>query len=215
MGLSTSRTSMLTLACAVSALAIFAVGTAPAFAQTANAPVATSQAFIANPKAILEQNPNGGGKLSTQVRDLAAGDGSTVGPIINLLKDANDAQKMAISDGLAQAAKLVVLTNQTLAADIQSRIAAINDPTITVAFTNALGDVRLGGVGGGALGGALGGAGSGGGGQSSPSGGSSSVENLSSAGTPTGAFSFTGNTVGATGTTVGSSLINPVSPSTP
>jgi hypothetical protein len=216
---------MLTIVGTVTVLAILAIGTRPIFAQatiapvttapvTTAAPVSTTQAFIANPKVLLEQNPNGGGKLSTQVRDLAASDGSTLGPIINLLKDANDAQKMAISDGLAQAAKLVVLTNQALAADIQARIAAINDPTITVAFTNALGDVRLGGVGGGALGGALGGAGAGGG-VSNPFGGSSTLEDIRSPGTPTSAFSFTGNTVGATGTTVGSNLITPVSPSTP
>jgi hypothetical protein len=208
-----SRSSMLTIVCTAAVLAILAIGTRPMFAQAAIAPVSTTQAFIANPKVILEQNPNGGGKLSTQVRDLAASDGSTLGPIINLLKDANVAQKMAISDGLAQAAKLVVMTNQALAADIQSRIAAINDPTITVAFTNALGDVRLGGVGGGALGGALGGAGAGG--LSNALGVISSVQDIRSSGTPTTSFSFTGNTVGATGTTVGASFITPVSPSTP
>jgi hypothetical protein len=213
MNSSASRTLMLTILCTATVLAILAIGTRPMFAQATVVQVATTQAFIANPKVILEQNPNGGGRLSTQVRDLAASDGSTLGPIINLLKEANDAQKMAISDGLAQAAKLVVLTNQALAADIQSRIAAINDPTITVAFTNALGDVRLGGVGGGALGGALGGAGAGaGGGASIPLAGTS-AQDIRSSGIPTASFSFTGNTVGASG--VGASISTPVSPSTP
>jgi hypothetical protein len=208
----TSRSSMLVIVCMATVLAVLATDTRPTFAQATVVAVSNTQAFIANPKVILEQNPNGGGKLSAQVRDLAASDGATLGPIVNLIKDANDAQKMAISDGLAQAAKLVVSTNQALAADIQSRIAAINDPTVTVAFTNALGDVRLGGVGGGAPGGALGGAG---GGLGSTLGGSSSVQDIRSAGTPTGTFSFTGNTVGATGTTVGTTLSAAVSPTTP
>jgi hypothetical protein len=211
MNSSASRSSMLTILCTATVMAILAIGTRPIFAEATVVQVSTTQAFIANPKVILEQNPNGGGRLSTQVRDLAASDGSTLGPIINLLKDANDAQKTAISDGLAQAAKLVVLTNQALAAEIQSRIAAINDPTITVAFTNALGDVRLGGVGGGALGGALGGAGAGGG-ASIPLAGTS-AQDIRSSGIPTASFSFTGNTVGASG--VNTSISTPVSPSTP
>jgi hypothetical protein len=200
-----------------SALLFLAIGTGPMSAQTTTSQIAqssTTAAFIANPKSILQQNPNGGGKLSSQIRDLAASDGSTLGPIVDLIKDANDAQKMAISDGLAQAAKLVVLTNQALAADIQSRIAAINDPTVTVAFTNALGDVRLGGVGAGAGGTAFGGAGAGGGGATIPSGSASSVESINSPGTPTSAFSFTGNTVGSTGIS-GTTVSTAVSPTTP
>ena len=51
-------------------------------------------------------------------------------------------------EGLTQAAKNEVLTNQTLAADWQQQIAAITDPTFKTAATNALGDVQLGAVGG-------------------------------------------------------------------
>lgn len=203
---------MLIVVC--SALVFHSIATGPTFAAPTAGRVTqspTAPAFIANPKSILDENPNGGGRLSTEIRDLLVSDGSTLGPIVDLIKDANDAQKMAISDGLAQAAKLLVLTNQALAADIQSRIAAINDPTITVAFTNALGDVRLGGVGAGA--GPLGGAGVGSGGPSNLSGAASALENIGSQGTPTAAFAFTGGTTGGSG--LPSQSITSVSPTLP
>ena len=50
---------------------------------------------------------------------------------------------------LAQAAKVLVLTNQELAVQWQQQIALVNDPSFKTAAGEALADVKLGSVGGG------------------------------------------------------------------
>jgi len=157
-------------------------------------------AFLANPGQLLQQNPNGGSLLANAVQQLALTDPSTFKTLLGLLADANDAQKGAIGQGLAQAAKIEVLTNQTLAADWQQQIAAINDPPFKTAAANAFGDVKLGAVGGGAAGAA----GSGLGGPGSGSGGGS-PEDIRARTSPTQPFTFTGSTSAA------SSVSSPVS----
>jgi hypothetical protein len=143
-----------------------AVGMSAAQAQQTQIP--TVSAFLANPGQLLQQNPNGGSLLASGVQQLALADPSTFKILIGLVANANDLQKAAIAQGLAQAAKIEVLTNQALAADWQQQIAAITDPTFKTAALNAFGDVQLGAVGGAAgggvwgLGGGVGGAGGGG-----------------------------------------------------
>ncbi len=109
-------------------------------------------AFLANPEQLLQQNLNGGSQLSNEVQALALADPATFKVLLGLTQKANDVQKGAIGEGLAQATKIEVLTNQALAEDWQQQIAAITDPTFQLAATNAFGDVQLGAVGGGALG---------------------------------------------------------------
>ena len=163
-------------------------------AKAEQAPMPTASAFLANPGQLLQQNPNGGSLLSNAVQQLALSDTSTFKVLLGLVANANDAQKGAIGQGLAQAAKIEVLTNQTLAADWQQQIAAIPDPSFKTAATNAFGDVQLGAVGGGAPGagvGAFGGAGGGVGG--------GGPQDIRSSPTNTPSFTFTGGTAGASG----------------
>lgn len=127
--------------------------------------------FLANPGQILAENPDGGTQLISRIQALAV-EPATLSPIMGLLPTANAEQKGAIGAALAQAAKTAVLTNQAYATRIQQAIAAANDPVVNLAFTNGLGDVLLGAIGGGSgtgLGGpgaGLGGPGGGPGGQS-------------------------------------------------
>ena len=121
----------------------------PAFAQ--QQPLTVS-AFLANPNQLLQQFPVGGAVMISAVEQLALADPATFKALIGLVGNANDQQKAAIGEALTQAAKIEVLTNQTLAADWQQQIAAITDPSFKVAATNALGDVQLGSIGGGNLG---------------------------------------------------------------
>src|SRR5450759_2466890 len=147
------RTSRFIVGAILAAFVVAAVGMSAAIAQQAQTP--TASAFLANPGQLLQQNPNGGSLLSNAVQQLALSDPSTFKGLLGLVANANDAQKGAIGQGLAQAAKIEVLTNQTVAADWQQQIAAINDPTFKTAALNAFGDVQLGAVGG-AAGGAAG-----------------------------------------------------------
>ena len=59
-----------------------AVGAAPPFGAAQSVGV---QTFLAEPGALLRQNPAGGSALISQIRDLAVANPSTLQPIINLL----------------------------------------------------------------------------------------------------------------------------------
>ena len=170
-------------------LAIFVLayfGLSAANAQQYQAP--SVAAFLANPAQLLARNPNGGQLLANEVQQLALSDPSTFRVLLALLANANDLQKRALGEGLAQATKIEVLTDQALAEGWQDQIAAINDPTFETAATNAFGDVQLGAVGGGPLGGAGGGPGSQGSINPAPS------QNLRSTAVPTQQFVFTSTT---------------------
>ena len=174
-------------------LVLAAVGMGTVNAQQSQTP--TVSAFIANPGQLLQQNPNGGSQLANTVQELALADTSTFKILLGLLATANDLQKGAIGQGLAQAAKIEVLTNQALAAEWQQLIAAINDPTFKTAALRAFGDVQLGAVGAGpagAAGAGLGGPGAG------PTGGGA-PQNIQSNPTTTTQFTLTSSTTGATG----------------
>lgn len=148
--------------------------------------------FLAKPGALLQQYPNGGALLVSAVQDLALADPAAFKALIGLVANANDLQKGAIGEGLTQAAKIEVLTNQTVAADWQQQIAAITDPSFKVAATNALGDVQLGSIGGGNLG-------SSGGGPAGPGGGGGGPQNIQSNPTNTTFFTFSSSTSGISG----------------
>jgi len=163
-------------------------------------------AFLANPNQLLQQYPNGGSLLISIVQQLALADPATFKVLLGLVASANDPQRGALGEGLAQAAKIEVLTDQPLAADWQQQIAAITDPTFKTAATNAFGDVKLGAIGGGPLGGN-------GGGPSGPATGGGSLENLASTPVVTQPFAFTGSTSGGGGgITTSRSSSSPVSP---
>ena len=185
----------------LAAFVVAAVGMSAANAQQSQTP--TASAFLANPGQLLQQNPNGGSLLSNAVQQLALSDPSTFKVLLGLLANANDAQKGAIGQGLAQAAKIEVLTDQTLAADWQQQIAAVNDPPFKTAAANAFGDVKLG-----AIGGAAGAAGSGLGGPGSGSGGGS-LEDIRSRSTTTQSFTFTSSTSAASSVSASASASSP------
>jgi hypothetical protein len=175
----------------VAIFVLTAVDARPAHAQQ---PLTVSQ-FLANPGQLLQQYPVGGTLMIGAVQQLALADPSTFKALIGLVANANDQQKSAIGEALTQAAKIEVLTNQTLAADWQQQIAAITDPAFKVAATNALGDVQLGSIGGGNLGSA-------GGGPAGPGGGGGPPQNIQSNTTNTQGFVFTGSTSGGPGVSV-------------
>src|SRR6185312_16239016 len=181
------RLSRLVASAAFAALIVTALGMPAAMAQQPQPaqPPLNASTFLANPQQLLQQYPNGGPLMAGAVQQLALTDPATFKVILSLLPNASDLQKGAIGDGLAQAAKIEVLTNQTLAADWQNQIAAITDPTFKTAATNAFGDVRLGSIGGGTLGSA------GGGILSGPAGTTGPAQPIGSASVPTQGFTYT------------------------
>ena len=118
--------------------------------------------FVANPSVLLKENPNGGGKLVSQIRDLMFSDACLPSPvtprlatcqqalaaIIALLANANAAQKSAIGTALGDAAQRLVTTNPTLANDIQTALAASGDKLALEAYQTTVGNVAIGAGGG-------------------------------------------------------------------
>jgi hypothetical protein len=194
----------------LAAFVMAGVGMSAASAQQSGTP--TAAGFLANPGQLLQQNPNGGSLLANAVQQLAVSDPSTFKALIGLVANANDQQKSAIAQGLTRAAKVEVLTNQTLAQQWESQIAAITDPTFKTAALDALGDVKLGAVGGAAGGNAGAGLGGSGGGA-----GGGTTQPIGSSGSPvaTPSFTFTASTSGASGVPTGGTTSNITKPLSP
>lgn len=186
-------------------------------AQTAGTPgTQAAQAladFKTNPGQFLTQFSDGGPEMVSRTRELAVADPATLDMLIGLLAKANKAQKTAIAAGLAQAARIVVRTNQAYAARIQQAIADTKDLDVVASFAAAAGDVAIAAAGGA-------GAGSGGasGGQTTglggPGGGGGPAEGINGNSVNTGAFSFTSGVSGGansttTNTTSTSTTVSP------
>ena len=122
--------------------------------------------FVADPSGLLKANPNGGGRLISQIRDLMQSDTCLPSPaaprlascqdvltaIIGLLATANDAQKAAIGTGLGEAAQAMETTNPTLANDIQTALAKNGDKLALEAYQTTVGNQAIGAAGGGGAG---------------------------------------------------------------
>jgi hypothetical protein len=140
-------------------------------------------AFQANPGQMLSQFPNGGRDLTKQVQDLVGSDKATLAAIIALAKNANNDQRKAIADGLAQAAKAYASGDPGFANQIQQSVASSGLPEFTKAYAEAAGDsgtAATGGGGGGSGGGPVAGPQSGGANSGSVASGSSSSVNSGS-----------------------------------
>ena len=119
--------------------------------------------FVADPGGLLKANPNGGGRLITQIRDLMQSDTCLPSPaaprlascqdvltaIIGLLGTANEAQKSAIGTGLAEAAQALQTTYPLLSNDIQTALAKNGDKFALEAYQTTVGNQAIGAAGGG------------------------------------------------------------------
>lgn len=113
------------------------------------------QQFIANPSNILAQYPNGGPQMIKAVRDLAGSDPQTLGPLIQLLSQANSDQSTAIGTALGQIALAAVNTDPNYADQIQTAVVKSGNISAETAFSAVVGgNIKLTaattGVGGGA-----------------------------------------------------------------
>jgi hypothetical protein len=123
--------------------------------------------FLADPKALLAQNPDGGAKLVQAIRDLLLADPAAVGAacskvvrpgqsncilsaIIALLGSANPAQQSAMGSGAGQAAQALISINPALAYLIQTAFATEGPGPATAAYSATTGNVQIGATGGGA-----------------------------------------------------------------
>jgi len=135
-------------------------GVSPAAAALTTQQVAQ---FVADPGALLKENPNGGGRMVSQIRDLMLSDTCLPSPasphlascqdvltaIIGLLANANAAQKSAIGTALGEAAQALLTTNPTLSNDIQTALAKAGDKLALEAYQTTVGNQAIGAAGGG------------------------------------------------------------------
>jgi hypothetical protein len=131
-------------------------------------------AFQANPGQLLSQFPNGGPDLAKQVRDLVGSDKTTLAAVIALAKTANNDQRKAIADGLAQVAKAYASSGDPASANqVQQAVVTSGLPEFARAYAAAAGDTGTAATGGG-------GGGSGGGPVAGPPTGGSNTGGLAS-----------------------------------
>lgn len=127
-------------------------------------PAAVS-AFQANPGQLLNQFRDGGPDLTKQVVDLVGSDKATLATIIALAKTANEDQRKAIANGLAQVAKAYAQGDPGFANQIQLSVANSGLPEFAKAYAEAAGDTGTASTAGGGGGGGPNGAGAPQGGQ--------------------------------------------------
>ena len=189
-----------------SALALF-LAMAPQFAlaQVAGGtplPAATISGFTANPGQLLTQFPGGGEALRAMARDYMTSDKSVLTPLIALLANANQDQRIAIAQGLADAAKLYAPTDLPEATEIQQAVAKTGLSEVIKAYASIAGDTGTGSTGGG------GGGGGGGGPTTFTANTTPTTGTTTTSGTPTGTngTNTAGLTTGASASSVGNSV---------
>jgi hypothetical protein len=99
--------------------------------------------FNADPARLLSQYPDGGALMISMVRDLVASDPATLPVILDLSVKGNSDQIKSIGTGLGQAALVCSRTDPSFANEIQQMVAASNNNTLTIAFTDVMGDQQL------------------------------------------------------------------------
>jgi hypothetical protein len=121
--------------------------------QSGALPPAAIAAFLANPGQVMNQFPNGGPGLAKQVSDLMDSDKATLATLIAFAKTANEDQRKAIAQGLAQAAKAYASGDPAFANQIQQSVANSGLPEFSKAYAEAAGDTGTASTGGGGGGG--------------------------------------------------------------
>ena len=112
-------------------------------------PAATMSTFIANPGQLLTSFPGGGDALRTLARNYMTSDKGALAPLIGLLANANQDQRLAIAQGLADAAKLYAPTDLPEATEIQQAVAKTSLTEVIKAYASIAGDTATGSTGGG------------------------------------------------------------------
>jgi len=107
-------------------------------------PAATVSAFIANPGQLLTQFPGGGDGLRALARDYMSSDKGALAPLIGLLANANQDQRIKIAEGLADAAKLYAPTDLPQATEIQQAVAKTGLTEVIKAYASIAGDAGTG-----------------------------------------------------------------------
>ncbi len=119
----------------------------------ATLPPSAVSAFQANPGQLLSQFRDGGPDMTKQVIDLVGSDKATLATIIALAKTANEDQRKAIANGLAQVAKAYAQGDPGFANQIQISVANSGLPELAKAYAEAAGDTGTASTGGGGGGG--------------------------------------------------------------
>jgi len=124
-------------------------------------PASELSAFKADPGQLLARFHDGGPGMIKHVRDLMGSDRTTLTTIIALAKNANEDQRKAIGEGLAQIAKAYAKADPGAANQIQVAVVNSGIPELAKAYAEAAGDTGTASTGGGGNGGGGGPSGSG------------------------------------------------------
>jgi len=162
-------------------------------------PAATMSTFIANPGQLLTSFPNGGDGLRALARDYMTSDKGALAPLIGLLAIANQDQRIAIAQALADAAKRYASTDLQEATDIQQAVAKTDLAEVIKAYASIAGDTGTASIGGG-------GGGGGGGGPTTFTSNTTPTNSSTTTSGPTNGINTAGLTTTGTSSSIGSSV---------
>ncbi len=117
---------------------------------------------------LMTQYPNAGPEFINQVRTLLAADKNNLALIIAAARTANEDQRKALAQVLADYAKSIAASDPAFANQIQQAVATSGIPEFAKAYADAAGDTGTAATGGG---GGVGGGGGGPSGTGAPTGG--------------------------------------------
>lgn len=97
--------------------------------------------FLENPVALLDRFSEGQGGLASEVRDLVSARPETIEAMRSLAKAGSEDQSRAIGAGLGTAASVCVLTQPTVAQQIQETVLRTENAGLIQAFVSITGDI--------------------------------------------------------------------------
>ncbi|MFK4620144.1 hypothetical protein ABIF50_003450 [Bradyrhizobium diazoefficiens] len=116
------------------AVALFAAFATPAHAQCVDrgerAPSAAISAFVSDPSVLLRQSKNDRDKLSGRLTGLLVTDIAALEPVRDMLREASQADRIAIGAGLHRAEERCVATKPDVARRISEFVAKLHDGSV-------------------------------------------------------------------------------------
>lgn len=90
--------------------------------------------FKINPAGPISRNPNGGGALAAEVRDLLVADKTQLGTILSLVPQGTAAQQEALGSGLGLA-RLLYIRDAEFTSEIQTRVVELDNRNVLTGYS--------------------------------------------------------------------------------
>jgi hypothetical protein len=90
--------------------------------------------FKLNPAGPISRNPNGGGALAAEIRDILVADKTQLGAILAIVPQGTAAQQEALGSGLGLA-RLLYIRDAEFTSEIQTRVVELDNKNVLTGFS--------------------------------------------------------------------------------